>query len=127
MAISPIYIALAALVFLGLSARVIRYRMLNQISVGDHGDKAMIKLMRAHANCVETLAIGLPLLIGVEMQGAPVWLIHLLGIALVSGRVLHAAGFLRSPQNLLLRQIGMILGFTMMLISVIYIFIAALI
>ena len=44
--ITPIYAALIALLFLALSLNVIRQRFMGQISVGDGGNKALIKAIK---------------------------------------------------------------------------------
>ena len=113
--ITPIYAALAALVFLVLSARVILYRRSNRISLGDEGDKNLLKRMRAQANCGEYAPIALLLLLLTELVGAPAVAVHALGLALVAGRVMHAYGFGSTPQIMALRQLGMVL--TLMVIA----------
>lgn len=115
--ITPLYAALVALVFLVLSARVIFYRRANLISLGDKGDNEMLKRMRAQANCAEYAPIGLLLLLLSELAGAPVLALHLLGLALLGGRVLHAVGFSATPQKMRLRVGGMMLTLTMILLS----------
>lgn len=113
--VSPLYAALIALLFLGLSARVIRYRRANMISVGDHGDKVLLKRMRAQANCAEYAPIGIVLLVLTELAGAPAVAVHIAGLMLLCGRVLHAYGFSRTPQIMMLRVTGMVLTLTMIL------------
>ena len=113
--ITPVYAALIAFVFIALSLNVIRQRRRGKISVGDHGDKAMIKAMRTHANCAEYAPFGLLLIALAEFQGGGAWLINLLGLSLLAGRLLHAYGFGRTPQIIILRQIGMGLTFTAIL------------
>ena len=61
--ITGLYGALIALVFLALSARVIMYRRANQLGLGDHGDKSLMKRMRAQANCAEYAPFGLLLML----------------------------------------------------------------
>lgn len=107
--ITPIYAALTALIFLVLSWRVILYRRANVISLGDSGDKNLLKRMRAQANCAEYAPIALLLILLTELAGAPAVAVHLLGLALVVGRALHAFGFASTPQKIILRQIGMAL------------------
>ncbi|MGC1497985.1 MAG: MAPEG family protein [Sulfitobacter sp.] len=107
--ITPIYAALTAFIFLALSWRVIRYRRANLISLGDKGDKNLLKRMRAQANCAEYAPFAVVILLLVEMSGAPALAVHLLGIALVAGRALHAYGFASTPQLISLRQLGMLL------------------
>ncbi|MBD3663775.1 MAPEG family protein [Sulfitobacter aestuariivivens] len=115
--VTPIYAALLILLFLVLSWRVIMYRRANLISLGDNDDKNLRKRMRAQANFVEYTPIGLILLLLVELQGAPTIALHLLGLSLLLGRVLHAYGFASTPQKILLRQGGMVLTLAMLLLG----------
>jgi uncharacterized membrane protein YecN with MAPEG domain len=113
--ITPLYAGLVALLFLALSMRVARYRRANQLSVGDYGDKKLEARMRAQANCAEYAPIGLILILLVELQGAPVIAVHILGLMLVLGRAMHAYGFSKHPQIIPLRAGGMILTFSVLL------------
>ncbi len=115
--ITPIYAALIAFLYVALSVNVIRQRRVGKISVGDHGDKAMIKAMRTHANCAEYAPFALLLIAMVELQDAGGWLVNLLGMLLLAGRLLHAYGFGKTPQVIILRQIGMGLTFTAILLA----------
>ena len=108
MTITPLYAALTTVIFLILSARVVTYRRAHLISLGDTGDKNLLKRMRAQANWVEYAPLGLLLLMMAEMQGTPGWVVHLLGASLTFGRLLHAIGFASTPQKIILRQIGML-------------------
>jgi hypothetical protein len=111
--ITPLYTALIALLFIALSWRIITYRRANAISLGDSGDKNLLKRMRAQANCAEYAPLGLLLLAMTELNQAPALAIHALGLMLLAGRLLHAAGFAATPQRLVLRQVGMVLTLTM--------------
>ncbi|MEW9921367.1 MAPEG family protein [Marimonas sp. MJW-29] len=115
--ITPIYAALAALLFLVLSWRVILYRRANVISLGDKGDKNLLKRMRAQANWAEYTPIALILLALTEANEAPALVLHALGLALLFGRMLHAWGFASTPQKIILRQIGMALTLGMIALS----------
>lgn len=115
--IAPLYAGLLGLLFLHLSIRVISLRRHHKVSVGDGGEKALSKAMRVQANCVEYASIGLILLIGAELQGAPTWAIHGLGVTLLLGRVLHAFGFGSTPQIVPARVWGMALTLGMILIA----------
>ncbi|WP_424941991.1 MAPEG family protein [Aliiroseovarius crassostreae] len=117
MTVTPIYAGLLALLFLYLSSRVIRTRQRERVSVGDADNKLMIKAMRTQANCAEYVPLGVILLALAELQGAPGWGLHLLGLMLVAGRVLHAIGFGRTPQIIPLRRTGMVLTLAMIAIT----------
>lgn len=116
-AVTSLYTALVALLFLVLSARVILYRRAHMISLGDTGDKALLKRMRAQANCGEYAPIALLLLLVAELNAAPALALHLMGLTLLVGRVLHAVGFSATPQRMILRQVGMVMTLGMILLS----------
>lgn len=115
--ITPIYAALVVLLFLGLSWRVILYRRANRLSLGDTGDKNLLKRMRAQANCAEYAPLALLLMVMSELTGAPALALHLMGLTLLAGRVLHALGFAATPQKIILRQLGMLLTLLMMAVT----------
>lgn len=117
LAVTPLYAALLAVLFLVLSSRVIFYRRANRLSLGDEGDRALLQRMRAQANCAEYAPIGLLLLLVAELQGAPGVALHLLGLALLTGRVLHAIGFSRRPQIMIFRVLGMVLTLVMIALT----------
>ena len=67
------------------------------------------------ANCAEYAPLGLILLAMAEMQGAPVWVLHMLGLMLLVGRLMHGWAMSQTPQNLPFRVYGMLL--TLMMIT----------
>ncbi len=113
--ITPLYAGLIALLFVFLSYRVITVRRSDKISLGDGDNPAMAYRIRAQANCAEYAPLALILLAMAELQGAPIWVVHLLGVMLVAGRVIHAWGLSQHPQNLPARVYGMLL--TLMMIT----------
>ena len=115
--ITPIYAGLLTLVFLALSIMVIRQRFAVRTSVGDAGDKGMIKRMRTQANFAEYVPLGLILMLCAELQSAPAMAVHAMGASLLIGRICHAIGMSRTPQIFLLRQIGILLTFAMLTLT----------
>ncbi|ALJ14199.1 MAPEG family protein [Sphingopyxis macrogoltabida] len=95
MIILPISLTIAAgaaLLNLWLSIRVGRVRTREKIFVGDGGNDAVIRRMRAHSNFVENSAFVLILLALVELGiGSSLWLWGAGALYLV-GRILHALG-----------------------------------
>lgn len=71
LAITPLYASLLALVFVYLSARVITVRRQLKASLGDHGDKNLLKRLRVHANFAEYTPLALLLILMAEMMGTP--------------------------------------------------------
>lgn len=108
--VSAFYIALVGLIFLALTVRVIVYRRAHIISLGDNGDKALLKRMRAQANCAEYAPITAILLLALDLMTAPTALLHVLGAAFVIGRLMHAIGFSSTPQRIPLRVYGIALS-----------------
>ncbi|WP_170758745.1 MAPEG family protein [Ruegeria lacuscaerulensis] len=117
LSVTPVYAALLAILFFALSVRVISQRRSDKISYGDGGNSTMLKVMRTHSNFIEYTPFALLLIAMVELQGAGGLLLNLLGLTLLSGRLLHAYGFGRSPQIVILRQIGMVLTFGAILMA----------
>ncbi|MCL6285366.1 MAPEG family protein [Ruegeria sp. 2012CJ41-6] len=115
--VTPIYASLIALLFVVLSARVIMRRRSKLVAMGDGGDKDLLRAMRAHANCAEYAPFALLLLVMAEWQGAAHWYLHLLGLTLLVGRILHAYGFGRADPILILRQTGMLMTFAVILLA----------
>lgn len=89
--VAALYAGLCALLLLALTARVIRLRRAHGVAWGDGGRPDLMRAIRAHGNAAETIPLALILLALIEMLGAPGWVAHLFGLALVGGRLAHAA------------------------------------
>lgn len=111
--ITPLYAGLIALLFIVLSIRVIKVRRGERISLGDGGDSNMTYRIRAQANLAEYAPLALILLAMSEMQGAPAWVVHILGLMLLIGRLMHGWAMSQTPQNLRFRVYGMLLTLIM--------------
>ncbi len=85
--ITMLYAGLLGLWFLALSLRVIKGR--GKIGLGDGGDPTMLRLMRGHANFAEYTPLILLLMALLEHQNLGALWLHLLGGALLLGRLLH--------------------------------------
>jgi uncharacterized membrane protein YecN with MAPEG domain len=105
MMISVIYAILSALLIIYLSFQVIKARRRLQISVGDGNNEELQTAQGAQSNAIEYIPISLLLLFYLEYNGASNWMIHLAGITLIAGRIVHAHGLLNS--NFRLRVLGM--------------------
>ncbi|WP_299848372.1 MAPEG family protein [uncultured Roseovarius sp.] len=115
--ITPLYGGLIGLLLVFLSVRVIFRRRSAKVSVGDGADKDLQKRVRVQANCAEYAPIGLILLAMAELQGAPGWVAHFLGLMLLTGRVVHAYGLGVTPQVIPMRKLGMALTFLMLILT----------
>ena len=88
-----LYAGLNALVLIGLAIQTGRIRQQVGVMTGDGGEPRLVRVMRGHANAIETIPVALILLLLLSLLGAPAWAIHALGLALTVGRVLHALHF----------------------------------
>ena len=110
MYITPLYAGVLTLLFLALSFRVIGARRSQRISLGDGNNETMLRRMRAHGNFAEYVPLALVLMVLLELQKQPVWVVHMVGVLLLAGRLFHAVGVSTATANA--RVAGMILTFT---------------
>jgi uncharacterized membrane protein YecN with MAPEG domain len=115
-----IYSILGSSMLVFLSVRVIRKRRQLQIAIGDQGNPAMLRAMRVQSNCAEYLPLGLLMLYFVREAGSPIWLIHVLGIMLIGGRISHAYGVGHEHEHYVFRVAGMALTFSELLMAAVY-------
>jgi uncharacterized membrane protein YecN with MAPEG domain len=79
-----------------------------------------------HGNFAEYVPLTLLLLTFMEMQGRPSWWIHLLCLALIAGRLVHAYGVSQEQENILFRTVGMVTTFAVLASSSVSLLINAL-
>ena len=99
--------AAAAVLHIWLAARVSQLRNRHKVSIGDGGNEALTRRMRAHANYGENMPIVLILLALVELGGGDVRILWGAAILFVIARILHAIGMDR-PSPSRARMFGMI-------------------
>jgi uncharacterized membrane protein YecN with MAPEG domain len=87
MIVTPLYAGILAMLFLVLSARVVAVR--SRVSLGDGGDPLVLRRMRGHANFAEYVPLILVMMAMLELGHASIYVLHGLGIALVTARLLH--------------------------------------
>jgi hypothetical protein len=109
--IVPVYAAMLSLLFIFLSARVIRARRQERVALGDGGNETLIRTMGVQSNFAEYVPLTILLMAFVELRGLPAWPIHLLGITLLVGRCLHAYGVSQPRENYNYRVAGMAMTF----------------
>ncbi|MEN5015224.1 MAPEG family protein [Erwinia sp. Eh17-17] len=105
--VSALYVVLGTLLILKFLLDVVRLRRQYRVSIGDGGVSDLQLAIRIHGNAVENIPVALFLLVMMEMNGADIWMLHLLGLFFFFGRIMHAHG-LRS-RTVLWRRNGMLL------------------
>lgn len=105
----------AAILHIWLAARVSRLRAAHKVSIGDGGNEALVRRMRAHANYGENMPIVLILIGLIELAGGDARILWGAGIIFMLSRIAHGFG-MDQPYPSRLRMIGMI-GTTLVLVG----------
>jgi len=124
MLFTPVYAAILGLGFVGLSFLTLRLRRQNKIALGDGGNPQLLRAIRVHSNFAEYVPIALILIYMTESIGAPIYLIHFLGISLLIGRLSHAWGVSKENEDFKFRVFGMIATFNAIIVSSLYILVS---
>lgn len=112
--ITALYALPLCVLYFTLSYRVIGIRKRLRVALGDGGDSALQRAIRAHGNFAEYVPLALIVIALAEINGATPWLVHLLGLALLVGRCSHAWGVSQTAENFRFRVFGMLSTFAVM-------------
>ncbi len=130
--ITSFFAALCGFMLIGLSVNVIRTRKTLRVLIGDGGQEAMQRAVRAQANFCEYIPLALILMALLEIREVNDWLLVIFGVALVVGRSAHAYSLIKvemakadAPidERIQFRKIGMfatfgVIGFESLLLLV---------
>ena len=117
--ITAFYAALLTIIFVVLSRNVIVHRRRLRIAIGAEGDPDLLRRVRAQGNFAEYVPLAVVLIAFAEIQGLMPLFIHALGLALLTGRLVHAFGLTRSPEDFRFRVTGMALTFAALALAAI--------
>jgi uncharacterized membrane protein YecN with MAPEG domain len=117
--IVPTYAAILVLIFVFLSVRVIQMRASAKIGIGTGNNPEMERRIRVHGNFAEYVPLALLLLVFMEMQQHSRYLIHILCIALIVARVVHAIGVTPVNENFPMRVASALTTFAVLAIAAI--------
>lgn len=109
--ITSVIAATLTLIFIKLSFAVIGLRRKNKVGLGSGGHDDLDRAIRAHGNFAEYVPLAMILIACLELNGAPWWLVAILGITLIVGRLIHAKGINTPPPDFSKRILGMQLTF----------------
>lgn len=114
--VTMFYAGLLALILLALSLRIVMLRRRHGVGIGSGKEPSLQLAIRAQANFGEYVPIAILLLLVLEGTGVvSVVVLHLLGLMLVVGRLLHGfLGLNRSPGMSTGRFVGTLLTWLMM-------------
>lgn len=114
---TALYAALLALIFVVLSVKVIAKRRQFMIGIGNNGQMALERAIRVHGNFAEYVPFALLLMFLAEYSGLATHYVHTLGTILILGRLSHAFGVQQLKEPLKFRVFGMLLTFSVLLLS----------
>jgi hypothetical protein len=112
------YAALNALIMLVLGMLVVRARVKTRTEIGDGDNPLMIGPLRAHANNAEYVPMAIVLMMLLYAMGEGALMIHVIGVCLTLGRLLHAIGLTRNVGTSTPRFVGMILTWLAYIIAI---------
>jgi uncharacterized membrane protein YecN with MAPEG domain len=116
---TSVYAALLAILFLAISIRVMLERRRAHVPFGEGTSETLKRRIRAQANFAEYAPITLILMALLELQGAGSFMLNAVGLLLLVGRLAHASGIGRVPEDRRLRIIGMGLTILAIILAII--------
>ena len=122
----PGYAALFALIFVLLAINVMRLRQKYRVSLGAGGHRDLERAQRVHANFAEYVPFAILLLAFMEMQRQSIFVIHVLAIILLVGRLIHVYGIGRDPENMTCRGLGILSTLIVLLVAALFLLVNAL-
>jgi uncharacterized membrane protein YecN with MAPEG domain len=106
---AALWAGLHIILLLVLSVLVVRLRQKHKIALGDEGIPELARAIRAFGNATEYVPAGIGALAVLAVAGAGPLTIHVIGVILFAGRLLHALGLSNSGGNSLPRAVGITL------------------
>lgn len=125
LAFAVTYVAILVLLGMVLAFRVIGSRREHKIGLGDGDESALRRRIRAHGNYSEYAPLIGLVLLALPMVGAREWLVHLIGLTAVTGRILHAIGLTKTGGVSFGRMVGMLLTTGSLIVGAIAILVLA--
>jgi len=122
MFVTPLFAAIYGLLYVLMAFNVIRFRISGQVLLGDGDHPELLKAIRVHANFAEYVPLALLLMWFLESMTFASQEVFWLGSILLMGRILHVFGMMYPKNFLILRQLGMIATFAVILKSCISLF-----
>ena len=102
--ITALYAGILALIVVALAINVTMHRVKLRVPLGDGGNPQMLRMIRLHGNASEYIPLALVLMALYEINGGWHTALHIVGIALVVGRVLQTWSMWGTPNANLGRQ-----------------------
>jgi uncharacterized membrane protein YecN with MAPEG domain len=106
---AALWVGLHVLILLVLSALVVRLRQKHKVALGDDGIPELARAIRAFGNASEYIPAGLAAIIVLALVEPLPLPVHIVGMTLFVGRVVHAIGLSTSGGASVARAAGILL------------------
>jgi hypothetical protein len=90
--ITAFYAGILGLIIVALGINVTMHRVKLSVPLGDGGNAQMLRMIRLHGNAAEYVPLAVLLMLIYEINGGWSTALHIIGIALVVGRLLQTWG-----------------------------------
>jgi len=117
--ITALYAGLLGILMLILAFRVVAVRRVTSIGLGGGGDALLLSRIRIHGNAAEYVPLALILMLILELNGGSARWLHILGIALLVGRLAHVQGLSQSTGTSAGRFVGNLLTWSVIMAAAI--------
>ena len=104
--ITALYAGILALIVLALGINVTAHRAKLRVPMGDGGNPRMLRMIRLHGNAVEYIPLAVVLMLVYELNGGWHGALHIVGVALVAGRLLQTWGMWATDKPTFGRRAG---------------------
>jgi uncharacterized membrane protein YecN with MAPEG domain len=89
--LTALYGAILALIIVALGINVTVHRVKLKVPLGDGGNAEMLRMIRLHGNAVEYIPLAIVLMLAYEINGGSHLALHVIGVALIAGRLIQTA------------------------------------
>ena len=123
-AITALYAAFLGIIFIAFSGYVSSVRSKTGVGTGDGGNIQMVVAMRRHGNMAEYVPFALILMALAEISGLSATWLHVAGVLLVAGRLVHPFGIAEDGGVFAARIGGQLATYSAMTIPIVYVLMA---
>jgi len=106
LAITALYAGILALIVIALAVNVTVHRVKLRVPLGDGGNAQMRRMIRLHGNAAEYIPLAIALMLIYELNSGSHLGLHIIGAALIAGRVIQTWGMWATDMTNIGRQIG---------------------
>jgi len=106
---AALWVGLNLILLLILSGLVVRLRQKHKIALGDGGIPELARAVRTFGNAAEYIPTGMAALAVLAVVAAHPATIHIVGLLLFAGRLIHGVGLFNTGGASIPRALGMVL------------------